>query len=254
MIAFLDAEYNCNREDKDSPYDTSIIDVSLVVVNENKNYKIVEKFQAYVKPTLCDGKISWYIQKLTGITQAKINSEGIKLEDAMSTIKEMITKYGVSKIYVFGNNDLTAFRWNAKTYDVKDCNVIANKFCDISKSMMQTFGFNSCVSLEYLAYMCNVDYKSLHSSMTDTMILYYVYRVFKGVDEVNKDRFRVLKKYIKLRESYGKICGFAKSIRSCGIEPDEFFQMAIKGEKFIDFKKFSEMYVKPDNCGECQNE
>ena len=73
MLAFMDAEYNSDRDYKEKRADRSLIEVALIITDD-KAMNVVDSYHSYVVPQLHDGKLYKRISKMTGIRQEDVDS------------------------------------------------------------------------------------------------------------------------------------------------------------------------------------
>ena len=90
-----------------------IIQIGTIKCN---NEKIIRKKNIYIKPKL-NKELSSYVQILTGITQHKINTQSIKLENALTELEKFFKN--VDTIYCNGL-DKKIFSENCKLYNITD--------------------------------------------------------------------------------------------------------------------------------------
>ena len=107
-----------------------IIQISALKIN---NGEILEKFNIFVKPNI-NKKLSTYIQNLTGITNNKINKNGVIFRKAIQNFYDFSKYY---PLYSYGNDydvikenlilnnfdkksKFFSLRWKKKFYDFKD--------------------------------------------------------------------------------------------------------------------------------------
>lgn len=92
---------------------------------DNEKYSIVDTFEVIIKPRI-NSELSEYIQDLTGITQSRIDYEGIDFEEAIDKFEDFC---GRERRYSFGD-DLDIFKYNSDLYDC-DIEVSSDHYYDI---------------------------------------------------------------------------------------------------------------------------
>jgi len=99
--------------------DPDIIQMSAIKVSlADKNLKVVEEFSALVLPRDSEHHIAFltdHIQKLTGITQACMRSEGVELQEAVNSFKNFIQNsivYNYSRTFDFTVLTMSMVRQN----------------------------------------------------------------------------------------------------------------------------------------------
>lgn len=220
-IAFFDAEYNNADFRKNSAEET--IQVGFVICDENnlfkrKDYEL-ERYETFVKPTLTK-KLSKYVKKVTGITQQQIN-EGISFKEAYSTILDLIIKYDIKKIYVWGSDKpilIKEFLIHKKEFTNRQRKVIPSIMEDISTEISRRIDKDQ-ISLQNIAYIYSVEPDKSHDALADAVTLMKVYMMFKtlkknNVEEFNefKRRKALFKKYKQEKNTIQRLCAIVFQI------------------------------------------
>ena len=230
MYAFLDAEYNTDRHSEEkseekkefSESDHSLIEVALIITDNE--FETVETYHSYVRPKGNQGKLYSQIVKLTGIKQEDVD-KGISFKDTIANIHNIVIKYGIKKIYVYGSYDKYAFQWNNKQYGaIPYGNSTAKRLLDVSIQLRTMCQLKHEISLESLAYICETESKVTHFSMDDAETLKEVYAKINttGADIKKCEEYNT---YVFKRDTYNKlILEINKLIRN-GMGKDEILDM-----------------------------
>ncbi len=89
-LMVLDFEANCVKDGEKPLKVQEIIEFPVVLVNV-KTKKVEDVFHHYVKPQVVP-KLSDFCTELTGITQEKVDKEGIPLENCIKEFEEFLAK------------------------------------------------------------------------------------------------------------------------------------------------------------------
>lgn len=204
--AFLDAEFN----------ERDISSVGIIIVNNHNEIK--DKYYSIVKPVQ-ETEMTKYITDLTGFTYAQLVNAGADFYDVCCDINNIIRKYNVKKIYVWGDKDKKEFFLTRKAYVkttkitksvFKKCSSFVNLITDISEIVsIEIVGSAKKMSLQSLARVCHVYNKYEHNSLYDAECLYNCVKAFR-LETYDAKLINEYKIYENAREEYIK-CKRAKS-------------------------------------------
>lgn len=235
MYAFLDAEFNADKNNRTEREDHSLIEVALIITDDK--CQPVEIYHTFVKPKENHGKLYPRIRRLTGISQKDINA-GVTYNTAIADMHTLINRYNIEKIFTYGDYDKTAFKWNNKYYGrVSYGNAIAKKLTDVSGQLRKLCKIKYEVSLETLAYICGTENKVTHTATDDAQTLREVcMKVNTG--NIDEEKCRAYNEYVLNRNSYNKMLVEFNALTRKGMQKDVILEM-LKRRKT--FPKFSEM-------------
>lgn len=109
----IDVESTCwdNKEEQKNQIN-EVIEIGYAIVENNK---IIENGDIYVKPQY--STISKFCTQLTGITQEKVEKEGVLPKEAYARLNKLFSK--VSKWGSYGNYDKNILTTNSQLYKLK---------------------------------------------------------------------------------------------------------------------------------------
>lgn len=230
MIAYLDAEFNCDNDNKAKRTDYSVIEVALVI-EDTANRKKVFTYRTYVKPMLNDGKIYPRITDMTGIKQEDLDNAPSFVE-VFARLIELAREYNLEQIYTWGGYDAMAFRWNAKLYDpVQGKNRFLKLFMDVSPLVKQELKQKEEISLTNAAYIYECPKGNEHNALDDAQLLRKVIHKVKD-NAVSKERLQKFNAYHKQKRAYSKLKNVFNEIRQSGADVNEMIELALNGKDF----------------------
>ena len=234
MLAFMDAEYNSDRDYKEKRADQSLIEVALIITDD-KAMNVVDSYHSYVVPQLHDGKLYKRISKMTGIRQEDVDS-GISFARSIEDMYSLVKKYEVKNIFTYGDDE-SAFRWNRKQYgDVAYSKKFLKCLKDVSKPLQDLCNVRYSLSLNLFADLCGTKTRVTHSASDDAETLREVYMsVMEG--KYDREKCDAFNRHAANRERYYKIRENIRVMEQAGMKKEEILEM-LKEEKA--FPKFLE--------------
>lgn len=183
---FLDTEFNALDYARQNGGVPEITEIGAVVMEDGK---VIDRFSRYCK--LRPGHfITNRCEKITGITQKKINKQGVPFVQAMEELSAFLEKHEIQYMYTFGAEDEKQLKNTAKINraDRKIWNMFKN-IRDIYPFFEGKLGLHYLFSLSDLCAICNVDTENSHSAEADAMHTGMVYyNILKR--NVNKELLR----------------------------------------------------------------
>lgn len=234
MIAYLDAEFNCGVSFPEKIHDSSLLEVALIITPDIKSSEVVARYQSYCKPELNHGRIYPIIKGMTHINQGDIN-KGKSYPQVYEDLKELILKYDISAIYVWGNFDRRGFIWNCSRYpEIKDAPLFTNIITDISKDCIAKIGINYEMALKDIAYICNCMTEKQHNAVDDTQMLADVVCAINN-RRFDPDKVKEYSLYLRRRDAYNALKKAVNKVKECEGDLEEFMKMADKNMGFPHF-------------------
>jgi DNA polymerase III alpha subunit (gram-positive type) len=145
-----------------------------------KNGEIIDTLNIYVKPNI-NKKLSKYITKLTGITNHKINTEGISFKKAIAIFYDFSKYY---PLYSYGNdynvikeniifNEIHSSKylkkeWKSKFHDFKD---IIKKRTKIDPSKYSSGTIHKALNIKMFKN------HKVHNALNDIHSMYEVFKI-----------------------------------------------------------------------------
>lgn len=189
-ILFLDLELNLNQDEGNTPtsHITDIIQIGAVVLNTETG-AVIDRFNNYCKLTTpLDNKelrLSTYITKLTGITDAVLSANGICIIEAYENLLAFCKKNTVSRIPgTWGAADMQELRDAVSlACDIQNKEVEKDEVYDKEKFNLSTCMFQEETSF-YLFRKIPEWYfsKYEHTGVFDVKKLWQTYCIAKGVN------------------------------------------------------------------------
>ncbi|MCR4695105.1 MAG: 3'-5' exonuclease [Pseudobutyrivibrio sp.] len=202
--AFLDAEYLSARFKRKSIED--VISIGMIITNPK--YEEMDRFYSTVR--LTEGhRLPPLITELTGLTNEELE-EAPYYEDVMTDIINMVKRYQVGQVFVWGGDKSNFQRdFEARTLEKplkravsKFISTIVNIQKDISYDI--TDGIDSGLSLADLKTLCGLDNYVSHNALNDAQDMLDCIRiienggmVYDGVEAAKYKKFRG--EYVKNR-------------------------------------------------------
>ena len=188
MFIIFDTEYTSWEGTNEKGYNRvtqfpEIVQISAIKVDDN--FKIIDKFNVYVKPII-NPKLSKYFINLTKISQNKINKDGISLVKALNLFYIFCKNNGKCiDIYSYGN-DYNIIKEDLDINNIKDnkFKTWKNNFYDV-KNIFEDYGINTT------KYTSGTVYKSLHIKPTSKI----------NIHDAEWDTYSI---YITLKKIYNK--------------------------------------------------
>lgn len=233
MIAFMDAEFNCGGA-KGKKKDMSLIEVALIIVEDITSLEVVDRYHSYSRPKMNRGILYPIVKSLTHIDQQDVNN-GKSFKDVYYDMIELIERYDITEIYVWGNFDKYGFKWNCALYnEITYQNQLTDKIIDISKDCITRIGLTEQMALSDIAYVCGCDKENHHNAVDDTEILAgVIWHVY--TNNFSKDKIVEYSKYTKHRAAYNALKNAINRIKETGGDLDAYIKMAKRNDGFPNF-------------------
>lgn len=197
VLAFMDLEA--------TQFSHEIIEIGLIKVLLNDDLtvkKALKGLKIYVKPK---GKIGDLVSRLTGITEDRIEKEGVRFARAQKMVEDYLGKDYRSCLFVtYGNQDAMMFIASAENN--LDSDIIAAR--DISHRCFDFEAFftryvsgehGNCLSLTNALKVFGIEEKERsHDALTDAKDLLLLYEAFL------KEKEKVAEKYVESLCHFGK--------------------------------------------------
>lgn len=152
--------------------DDEIIELSAILI---KDKNIINSYSTLVH---CDKKIPHEIVTLTGITQADLTNNGVKIKDALINFFEFC-----------GDNILVGYNISFDiNFIYKTCknlelpfNLAKNRTIDVMKTTKKKIFSNNGYSLSSIAKHLDIEYSTIHRAYDDCIL---TYRIFEKLKEL----------------------------------------------------------------------
>ena len=175
-LCFADFEFTCGY--CINKYDSEILSAGMIICDEN--YEIKERFYCTCRPHKFP-KLTRQCRKLTKLTQEEIDNSPDS-NDVMGIIVNLLKKYMIDNIYVWGNFDRPALLSDVKQHqkfrkESGNIQKVSGKILDIQKSITDKMGLPEPVNIKELASA--FDYTpvgSFHNAINDALALYVIYK------------------------------------------------------------------------------
>ncbi|MCR5388130.1 MAG: hypothetical protein K6E56_02655, partial [Lachnospiraceae bacterium] len=198
VIAYLDAEFLCDRVKRRAQYDLA----SVGIVIADANGQEMKRYYSLVRP-MPGHSVTAQIRALTGLTD-EILKDAPHYGTVMHELYMLCDSYGVSAICTWGN-DLSMFmkdyNMRAPKPPVKDeVKKLFSMFCDIQREVSSkvTMGIDSALGLKDLKIITGLSGKVSHNALDDAVDLYNsVRRIEEGQIAVPGDELAEYKRYLR---------------------------------------------------------
>ncbi len=194
FLCFADFEFTCGGFIDNTR--SEILSVGLVICSPE--YEIVEKFYSTARPCKFP-RMTRQCRELTGLTQPEINASRDSNE-VFAEVAELLKKYGVSSLYVWGNfdrpglaGDMNQHRRTGK--DLSSIKKIYNCVTDIQDATIRQMGLPQAVSISELSAVFGYEPQSgsFHNALSDAEALYTIHRAAFTSDLSKNEKFLQLK-------------------------------------------------------------
>lgn len=192
-IGFADFEFTCG-----SPkyrFRSEMLSVGVIICDSS--YNIAEKFYATSKPNRYP-KLSKQCRELTHLSQEEISSSPDS-NDVLRTVSELMERYGVGELWVWGNFDKQGLQSDIKMHRryEKECGSICgicNAVRDIQDEMVNLMKLPQAINIKELASSLGYapDSGSFHNAMNDTMALYTIHKTVFTTDFRSRPEYAAL--------------------------------------------------------------
>lgn len=192
-IGFADFEFTCG-----SPkyrFRSEMLSVGVIICDSS--YNIAEKFYATSKPNRYP-KLSKQCRELTHLSQEEISSSPDS-NDVLRTVSELMERYGVGELWVWGNFDKQGLQSDIKMHRryEKECGSICgicNAVRDIQDEMVNLMKLPQAINIKELASSLGYapDSGSFHNAMNDTMALYTIHKAVFTTDFRSRPEYAAL--------------------------------------------------------------
>lgn len=233
-IGFADFEFTCG-----SPkyrFRSEMLSVGVIICDSS--YNIAEKFYATSKPNRYP-KLSKQCRELTHLSQEEISSSPDS-NDVLRTVSELMERYGVGELWVWGNFDKQGLQSDIKMHRryEKECGSICgicNAVRDIQDEMVNLMKLPQAINIKELASSLGYapDSGSFHNAMNDTMALYTIHKAVFTTD------FRSCPEYVALVEERLEKIRQAKALQE-EKRREKAFSVALSAEEQEFFNNLDE--------------
>lgn len=176
-LCFADFEFTCGYFI--NKLDSEMLSAGVVICDGN--YNIKERFYCTSKPNHFP-KLTKQCRKLTKLTQKEI-SNSPDSNDVMGIVLNLLRKYNIENIYVWGNFDKTGLISDVKQHqrfgkESGNIQRASRKIYDIQENLIKIMGLPEPVNIKELAQA--FDYQPLsgtfHNALNDALALYVIYK------------------------------------------------------------------------------
>ena len=193
-LCFADFEFTCGGFIDNTR--SELLSVGLVICSPH--YEIAEKFYSTIRPCKFP-RMTRQCRELTGLTQPEINASPDSNE-VMGEVVELLKKYKVSSLYVWGNfdrpgleGDMNQHRRTKNNYS--SIKKIYNCVADIQDATIKQMGLPQAVSISELAAVFGYEPQSgsFHNALSDAEALYTIHKEAFTSDLSKNEKFLQLK-------------------------------------------------------------
>lgn len=192
-IGFADFEFTCG-----SPmyrFRSEMLSVGVVICDSD--YNITEKFYATSRPNRFP-KLSRQCRELTHLSQEEI-SDSPDSNDVLLEVSELMDKYGVEELWVWGNFDKPGLQSDIKQHRnfKKECGAVC-RICsavrDIQDEMVRRMKLPQAINIKELASSFGYvpDSGSFHNAINDALALYTIHKAVFTTDFRSRPEFTAL--------------------------------------------------------------
>jgi len=200
----LDANHLLFLDFEGTQFSHEVIAVGAVLVDCDENYVPIGEistFKCYVKAS---DEIGNLVSTMTGITQAKLDSEGISVKEMLSKLNLFLGNRSTKlKILTYGNQDARMLKTSFK--HIESPSDFQKEFVNYLVSNTIDFGLfiskylrgnkNEYISLIHLREFLNIPQSGeSHDPLVDSLDLYHIYQVIVTKKEVLIKAYKVLLK------------------------------------------------------------
>ena len=236
MIAFIDAEYNCD-EKRSKMY---LLEIGLLICEKvQDDIKVVNTYHTYIQ--LPEGeKLCSYIKDLTGITEENIK-QGVDFQDSFLKLVQLVEQYNITKIYCYGNFDKMAFEWNCRKAHITKSfrKKVIPLFCDMEVIVRTRWKLKESISLCRALYLYSYEVISKHNALEDAKFLQMLYSFFDKTPV--PELLHNYQRYCKERECFANYKNLQNKIKQLGCS-FSYFQSILddntRNRKYIAFEEY----------------
>lgn len=192
-IGFADFEFTCGNPMY--RFRSEMLSVGVVICDSN--YNIAEEFYATSKPNRFP-KLSKQCRELTHLSQEEISASPDS-NDVLLEVSDLMDKYGVKELWVWGNFDKPGLQSDMKQHINFKKNVdgicrISGAVRDIQDDMVKRMKLPQAINIKELASSLGYvpDSGSFHNAFNDAMALYTIHKAVFTTDFRNRPEFAAL--------------------------------------------------------------
>ncbi len=198
VIAYLDAEFLCDRVKRRAQYDLA----SVGIVIADANGQEMKRYYSLVRP-MPGHKVTPQIRNLTGLTDEMLKDAPL-YGTVMHELFLLCDSFKVDSICTWGN-DLAMFMKDYTQRAPKppvreEVKKLFNMFCDIQKEVSSkvTMGIDSGLGLKDLKIITGISGNVSHNALDDAVDLYNsIKRIDEGIISVPGDELAEYKRYLR---------------------------------------------------------
>lgn len=194
-LCFADFEFTCGKGI--SRWKCETLSVGLVICD--RSYKIEETFYRTCRPNK-NPVLTEECRQLTHFTQEEIDGSS-DCNDVMKLVTDIVDKYGINNIFVWGNYDKPALIADIRLHAKQKKNMeyiqrVSAKITDIQERMTKKMELPQAVNIEELgsAFGFVPETGTFHNAKNDALALYTVHRCVYTTDFKNNENFIKVKR------------------------------------------------------------
>lgn len=165
----------------------------------SSDYTISERFYCTARP-VCRPRLTKQCRKLTKLTQEEINFSPDS-NDVLADLLELLEKYSIDQIWVWGNFDKPAIGSDVRNHKRKKRpagNIAAawRKVTDIQDIVVRQMLLPQAVSIEELSAVFGYtpEKGTFHNALNDAMAFYFIHRAAYTSDLAANEKFTALRR------------------------------------------------------------
>ncbi len=244
MTGLVDIEFNSGGPTGRVKNDFTMIEITLQVVDEEQNYKVVDLYDVVVKPPKGRTILGEKIKELTTISQEEVDN-GVPMHKVYSDLRDLYKKYDIKNVYTWGNCDEDVVNWNYDKFDIGSLTdfpreEICIHFTDLSAELKEKYDGRHSISLLNMSVLCECKPLMQHRAYADVETMRNIMINLKSTDTADvRSRYNAYDVYADLRDMYNKMRHVLSIARDYDIDVDDMLQTAKLGS---DFPVFDDAY------------
>ena len=194
FLCFADFEFTCGKGI--SRWRCEILSVGFVICDDK--YRIKENFYCTCRPNKCP-QMTEECKKLTLLNQEEIDNSPDS-EDVMAAAVKLVHRYGIKKVFVWGNFDKPALKSDMRIHkkvkkEYMNISRISSTVFDIQDEMVIKMNLPQAVNIKELAGAFGYVPASgtFHNALNDALALFTIYRSIYTTDFEHNENFLKIK-------------------------------------------------------------
>lgn len=244
MTGLIDLEFNTGGATGYEKNSFALIDITLMIVDENNNYRPVETYNKLVRPPRGKTILNRSIIELTSITQQQLNN-GVPITEVFEKIQKMYALYKPQAVYSWGNCDEEVISWNFDHFGIEKKTGIPRKdvcihFTDLEEVLRKKCDGIHAISQANMAVLCDYKPKNQHRAFDDVETMRQILIAFSKTDiDEMKERYASFDCYAQIKKLYSQSVNLINNAEKQDINVIDMIETAQTG---IEFPSFNDAY------------